>query len=55
MVERWKQNGGELVQLPQADQEKLRTLLASVGDEVTKGDPKLHAFYKRVHETGKKY
>ena len=55
MINKWKSSGGELVELPAADQKILQSKLASVGEDVTKSNPSLNAFYKRVHATGKKY
>src|SRR5918994_5391223 len=36
MAKRWQEAGGELIKLPDADQNRVRQLLAGVGDEVTK-------------------
>ncbi len=55
MVERWKAEGGELISLPDEDLSKIRSSLASVGEDVTKDDPALNAFYKRVRSTAAKY
>jgi TRAP-type C4-dicarboxylate transport system substrate-binding protein len=55
MIEKWKKGGGELVTLPASDQKALLTMLKSVGEDVTKSSSSLNAFYRRVHETGKKY
>jgi TRAP-type transport system periplasmic protein len=55
MIGLWKKKGGELVSLPPADLAKLRGSLASVGAQVTKGNPSLAAFYARLIATGKKY
>ena len=55
MVKRWRDAGGELVKLPEADQARVRQLLAGVGEEVTKDNPTVNAFYKRLVSTGQKY
>ncbi len=55
MVKRWREAGGELVKLPEADQQRVRQLLAGVGDEVTKDNPAVHAFYKKLSVTAQKY
>ena len=55
MVERWKAEGGELISLPEEDLATIRTSLASVGEDVTKDDPALNAFYKKVQATASKY
>lgn len=55
MVKRWREAGGELVKLPAADQARVQQLLAGVGEEVTKDNARVNAFYKRLAETAKKY
>ena len=55
MVKRWRDAGGELVRLPDADQAKVKQLLAGVGEEVTKENAAANAFYKRLVATGQKY
>ena len=55
MVKRWKAEGGELISLPGEDLAKVRSMLASVGEDVTKDDPALNAFYKKVRSTAAKY
>ena len=54
MRKKWMAVGGEIVKLPQADQEKLADLLKAVGPEVTKSSPDLQAFYERVKATAQK-
>lgn len=54
-LKKWKDGGGTLEMLPRADLTKIQSLPADVGDKVTKGDPKVHAFYNRIKEVGKKY
>ncbi|MEK6243324.1 MAG: TRAP transporter substrate-binding protein [Pseudomonadota bacterium] len=55
MVKRWREAGGEMVRLPDADQARVRQLLSGIGDEVTKDNPTVNAFYKRLVATGQKY
>lgn len=55
MVKRWIAEGGELISLPDTDLAKIRKSLASVGEDVTKDDPALNAFYKKVRATAAKY
>lgn len=55
MVKRWREAGGEIVQLPAADQTRMRQILAGVGEEVTKSSAPVNAFYKRMATVGQKY
>jgi TRAP-type C4-dicarboxylate transport system substrate-binding protein len=55
MVKRWRDAGGELVRLPEADQARVKQLLSGIGEEVTKDNPSANAFYKRLVATGQKY
>lgn len=55
MVKRWREAGGELIRLPEADQARVKQLLSGVGEEVTKDNPAANAFYKRLVATGQKY
>jgi TRAP-type C4-dicarboxylate transport system substrate-binding protein len=55
MAKRWREAGGEMVRLPEADQQRVRQLLAGVGEEVTKDNPAVNAFYKRMHATAQKH
>ncbi len=55
MLELWAKKGGSLITLPDSDLAEIRKRLASVGEDVTKGDPKTHAFYKQILEVNKKY
>ena len=55
MVKRWREAGGEMVKLPEADQAKVKQLLAGIGEEVTKDNATANAFYKKLVATGKKY
>jgi C4-dicarboxylate-binding protein DctP len=55
MAKRWQEAGGELVRLPDADQARVKQLLAGVGQEVTKDNASVNAFYKRLLSTAQKY
>jgi TRAP-type C4-dicarboxylate transport system substrate-binding protein len=55
MVKRWREAGGEMVKLPEADQARVKQLLAGIGEEVTKDNPNANAFYKKLVATGQKY
>lgn len=55
MIGKWKADGGSLITLPDADLERIRSMLAGVGEKVTKDDPALHAFYQKIRATGEKY
>lgn len=55
MVKRWGEAGGEFVTLSPAEQTRMRELLAGVGEEVTKGNAAVNAFFKRMQATSQKY
>jgi TRAP-type C4-dicarboxylate transport system substrate-binding protein len=55
MRKRWADVGGEFVTLSPADQARVRELLAGIGNEVTKDNAAVSAFYKRLVATGQKY
>jgi TRAP-type C4-dicarboxylate transport system substrate-binding protein len=55
MRKRWTDAGGEFVSLSPEDQARAKQLLAGVGDEVTKDNAAVNAFYKRLLATGQKY
>jgi len=55
MPKRWAEVGGELFVMPQAERAKLVAALKSVGDDVTKDDPPVKAFFERVRVTSAKY
>jgi tripartite ATP-independent transporter DctP family solute receptor len=52
--QKWKERGGEIVNLPAGDMTKLHDLLKDVGSEVTKSDPAVKAFYEKVKATAAK-
>lgn len=55
MRNKWVTAGGEIVTFPAADQARLTELLKGVGPEVTKTNPALDAFYKRVQSVADKH
>jgi TRAP-type C4-dicarboxylate transport system substrate-binding protein len=54
MPKRWAEVGGELFVLPDAERQKLVAALKSVGDDVTKDDPPIKAFFERVRAAAAK-
>ena len=50
----WVANGGELISLPTAEQAQLMRTLASVGEDVSKNQPALHAAYETVADAAKR-
>ena len=52
---RWVENGGEWIKLSNADQNKLKGLLSGIGDEVTKENPAVNSFYKKLLSASQKY
>jgi hypothetical protein len=44
----WTDDGGELIELPDAEQSAMLDKLASVGEDVAKGKPQLDAAYQIV-------
>jgi TRAP-type C4-dicarboxylate transport system substrate-binding protein len=52
---KWKELGGSLITLPADDLAKIRSMLASVGKDVTKDNPKVNAFRERIIAVGSKY
>ena len=55
MIDKWKKAGGTLITLPAGDLAEIRNRLSSVGNDVTKGNPSLSAFYKKIVATGRNY
>lgn len=53
-TQKWKERGGEIVNLPADDMAKMRDLLKGVGPEVTKSNPAVKAFYEKVLATAAK-
>jgi len=55
MRKRWTEAGGSFVKLPAADQAKVQSILAGVGEEVTKDRPAVAAFYKQLKTTAARF
>ena len=55
MRKRWAEAGGEFVRIPADEQAKLKQLLGGIGQEVTKDNAAVNAFYKRLNATAQKY
>jgi len=54
MRKAWVDQGGELIQLPANEQSEMMNLLASVGEDVSKGNPALHQAYENVVDAAKR-
>jgi len=52
---KWIERGGEIVNLPPEDMAELQKRLKPIGEQVTKSDPVLKAFYEKVLATAAKY
>ena len=48
MAQRWKERGGEIINLPPEDLAELRARLRTIGADVTRSDPAVKAFYERL-------
>jgi C4-dicarboxylate-binding protein DctP len=48
MRKRWTDAGGEFVQASAQDQPRVRSLLGGIGEEVTRDNPAVSAFYKKL-------
>jgi C4-dicarboxylate-binding protein DctP len=55
MTQKWKERGGEIVRLPAEDLAELRTRFKTIGEDVTKADPALKAFYERILAVTSRY
>jgi hypothetical protein len=55
MPKRWLEAGGEIFVLPEAERAKVAAALKTVGDDVTKDDPPVKAFFERVRATAAKH
>jgi TRAP-type C4-dicarboxylate transport system substrate-binding protein len=55
MAKRWTDAGGQFIDLPPADAAQVRKLLAGVGEEITRSNEQVHAFYRRVVAVSQKY
>ena len=54
MRKRWAEVGGEFVRFAPDEQARVRQLLAPIGEEVTRDNPAVSAFYKRLAATAQK-
>jgi TRAP-type C4-dicarboxylate transport system substrate-binding protein len=54
MQKEWVAQGGELIHLPPDEQAQMMKTLASVGEDVSKGNPLLHEAYKTVVASAKR-
>lgn len=52
---RWSEAGGEWLRFSDADKARLRTLLGGIGEEVTKDNAAVNAFYRKMLATANKY
>jgi TRAP-type C4-dicarboxylate transport system substrate-binding protein len=55
MRKRWIDAGGEWQRFSADDQARMRQLLGGIGEEVTKDNPAVNAFYRRLSAASKKY
>ena len=55
MRKRWTEVGGEWIRFSADDQARMRQLFEPIGDEVTKENAAVNAFYKRVSAASRKY
>ena len=55
MPKRWTEAGGEIFVMPEVERAKVTAALKMVGDEVTKDDPPVKAFFERVRATAAKH
>jgi len=54
MRKRWSEAGGEFVSLASEEQARVKQLLSGIGDEVTKENASVQAFYRRLAATAQK-
>ena len=55
MRKRWTDAGGEFVRASAEDQARMRSLLGGIGEEVTKDNAAVSAFYKKLLATSQKF
>lgn len=55
MRKRWSEVGGEWIRFSADDQARMRQLFEGIGEEVTKENAAVNAFYKRVAAASRKY
>jgi len=53
-LDQWKRSGGTLIDLPAAEESDMPKILASVGADVSKSNPKLAGAYATVTEAAKR-
>lgn len=52
---KWKTVGGSIIRFSDAEQAKLLSTIKTVGEQVTKSNPQVSAFYKKLLAVGAKY
>lgn len=55
MRARWTENGGEWIKFSADDQARMRQLFGGIGEEVTKDNPQVNSFYRRVLDVTRKH
>jgi TRAP-type C4-dicarboxylate transport system substrate-binding protein len=55
MRKRWNEAGGEFVSLPAEEQARVAQMLGGIGEEVTKDNSAVNAFYKRMLSSARRY
>lgn len=55
MRKKWTEMGGEWIRFSLEDQNRMNQLLGGIGDEVTKDNPQVNAFYRRLAAVSQKY
>jgi C4-dicarboxylate-binding protein DctP len=51
----WKARGGSFIKFSDADEAEMKRLTESVGDDVTKNNPAVNAYYKKIKAISAKY
>ncbi len=54
-AKKWTEAGGQFIDFSPADQVQVRKMLSGVGEEITRSNPQVHAFYRTVAATSQKY
>lgn len=55
LSQQWRDRGGSFIHFSPADQAEMKRLTESVGDDVTKNNPVVNAYYKKVKAISAKY
>lgn len=55
LSQQWRDRGGSFIHFSAADQAEMKRLTESVGDDVTKNNPVVNAYYKKVKAISAKY